>query len=62
MKAAATMVKLRPPRNPATARISPRWIALLWTILLIGLFATHSNHFQNSFHFDDSHTVQTARL
>src|ERR1700724_4779065 len=27
-------------------------------LLLIALLAAYSNHFQNSFHFDDAHTIE----
>jgi hypothetical protein len=28
-------------------------------LLLLILLAAYSNHFQNSFHFDDAHTIKT---
>ena len=31
--------------------------AWLWVALLAALLATYSNHFNNSFHFDDAHTI-----
>src|ERR1051325_5218263 len=33
--------------------------ALGTLVLLIGLVAAYSNHFHNSFHFDDAHTIAT---
>ncbi len=34
-------------------------IFALAVLLIIGLVVTYSNHFQNEFHFDDSHTIQS---
>ena len=34
-------------------------ILILAFIFFIGLIITYSNHFNNGFHFDDSHTIQT---
>ena len=28
-------------------------------LVLVGLIAAYSNHFHNSFHFDDAHTIET---
>ena len=32
--------------------------ALGCAVLVSGLFATYANHFHNSFHFDDAHTIE----
>lgn len=32
-------------------------VTALWLLFLVALVAAYSNHFDNSFHFDDSHTV-----
>src|SRR5712692_10335725 len=29
------------------------------TLLLVALLAAYANHFHNSFHFDDAHTIET---
>src|SRR5256885_9718278 len=34
-------------------------IMLGCAMLLSGLLATYANHFHNSFHFDDAHTIET---
>src|SRR5919109_2286252 len=42
--------------------IAPRKNALALlggTVLLFVLFAAYANHFHNSFHFDDAHTIET---
>src|SRR5216684_1074307 len=28
-------------------------------VLVVALLAAYANHFQNSFHFDDAHTIET---
>ena len=33
-------------------------VGLGWVLLLAVLLAAYSNHFQNSFHFDDAHTIE----
>jgi len=33
-------------------------IFVLIVVILVGLFLTYSNHFNNTFHFDDSHTIE----
>jgi tetratricopeptide (TPR) repeat protein len=33
-------------------------VILLMGLIFLGVFLTYSNHFHNSFHFDDSHTIQ----
>ena len=44
---------------PKAQPIACRWIALVAACLLPAAFATYTNHFQNDFHFDDSHVVHT---
>src|SRR4051812_6881242 len=34
-----------------------RFLIITSLILLLGLLLVYSNHFNNSFHFDDSHTI-----
>src|ERR1700741_2243687 len=33
-------------------------VTLGCAVLLSGLLATYANHFHNSFHFDDAHTIE----
>jgi len=33
-------------------------VSLAWALLLVALLAAYANHFQNSFHFDDAHTIE----
>ncbi len=53
-----------PPENSAAALPQPGALAdskrfwLCAAIALIVVFAAYANHFHNSFHFDDGHTVQ----
>ena len=42
-----------------TPPISRRWTALAAAALLAVVVVTYSNHFENGFHFDDSHAVET---
>src|SRR5947209_10180773 len=43
--------KVNAPRKKIRARICG-------ALLLIALVAAYANHFHNSFHFDDAHTIQ----
>src|SRR5260370_31144855 len=43
----------------AVQTVSGYWIGVAWACLLLAVLATYSNHFQNGFHFDDSHSVVT---
>jgi len=33
-------------------------VSLAWALLLVALLAAYANHFQNSFHLDDAHTIE----
>src|SRR5262249_51238818 len=32
---------------------------LAWSVVLLAVLVAYSHHFHNSFHFDDSHTIQS---
>ena len=55
--------KTPPPENPAPATAEPETPASRRTFLVfvcvavVAIFAAYANHFHNSFHFDDAHTV-----
>jgi len=44
-------------RGKALAIIGAPRFGLLLAVVLAAVFLTYSNHFQNGFHFDDSHTI-----
>ncbi len=46
------------PRHPITAAADRFILLALGVLLLGGLILAYSNHFHNSFHFDDSHAIQ----
>src|SRR3990167_1982941 len=39
--------------------VAPKTILLLFCIMLAFIITTYSNHFNNAFHFDDSHVVES---
>src|SRR5260370_16731348 len=43
----------------AVQPVSGYWIGVALACLLLAVLATYSNHFQNGFHFDNSHSVVT---
>src|SRR5579859_5700778 len=46
-------------RVSESAPAMPTWqFAILAAIALIAVLGAYSNHFHNSFHFDDSHAIQ----
>jgi tetratricopeptide (TPR) repeat protein len=50
------------PRTHCTepsAPLTPRLLIIFTCLLTYLLLATYSNHFYNSFHFDDSHVIET---
>ena len=55
--------KTPPPEIPASATAEPESPASRKTFLVfvcvavVAIFAAYTNHFHNSFHFDDAHTV-----
>ena len=49
---------VEPPTAPLPAALTGKQIGVLFVGLLALLLLTYSNHFFNSFHFDDSHTIQ----
>ena len=44
--------------EPST-QLTPRLLIIFTCLLTYLLLATYSNHFYNSFHFDDSHVIET---
>ena len=58
-KAATSRKRYRDSVAPADLPIPRHWLAFASACLLVAVLATYSNHFQNGFHFDDSHAVQT---
>lgn len=50
-----TNMNFEPSPIPGSKKRNLRWIALF---LLLGLVLTYWNHFDNSFHFDDFHTIK----
>src|SRR6266705_2919448 len=48
------------PRFAGETKVAPgKSVASLGCALLVaGLLAAYANHFQNSFHFDDAHTIE----
>jgi tetratricopeptide (TPR) repeat protein len=57
--AASSMNKSSDDTLPQLQPIPRYWVALAATCLLLAVLAAYSNHFQNGFHFDDSHSVET---
>src|SRR4051812_23776351 len=45
------------PEGNGNATWRPGSAALGSAVVLVALLATYANHFHNSFHFDDAHTV-----
>ena len=56
--------KTPPPENPAPATVEQESPASRGTFLVfvsvavVAIFAAYANHFHNSFHFDDAHTIE----
>jgi protein O-mannosyl-transferase len=49
-------------RNSGSCAVQPiprYWLALSGACLLLAVLAAYANHFQNGFHFDDTHSVVT---
>ena len=52
------------PAEPMPAASSPGWLrrhglfAVLCAVAVFALLAAYSNHYDNAFHFDDSHSIQ----
>ena len=46
---------VRPPRSIKLADNVKRWLILAGILLVVGI--TYRNHFGNTFHFDDGHTI-----
>jgi tetratricopeptide (TPR) repeat protein len=57
--AASSVSKSRDAGSPTGKPVPRYWIGLAWACLLLAVLATYSNHFQNGFHFDDTHAVET---
>jgi tetratricopeptide (TPR) repeat protein len=57
--AATSLKKSRHAVSPSWPPIPRYWVGLAGACLLLAVLAAYSNHFQNGFHFDDTHAVET---